>query len=80
MMTHPLINETFKLGCSINIANRINSSDYRTMFLPDNMPQFKGWISVDGYENPNEVRFLEQSVFHQLSQKRLVNMDSKNLY
>jgi predicted helicase len=71
LITHPLMNETFKLGCSTNIIQRLNSGDYRTMFDPDNGPQLKGWISVDGYETPNEVRYLEQSVFHQLSHKRL---------
>jgi len=71
LLTQPLMNETFKIGCSTNINQRMKSGDYCTMFDPDNGPELKGWISVDGYETPSEVRYLEQSVFHQLSHKRL---------
>lgn len=71
MLTHPFMDNTFKLGCSTNIAQRLESSDYRLMFPPGKEPQLCGWISVDGYENSSEVRFLEQSVFHQLLHKRL---------
>ena len=71
LLTQPVMNETFKLGCSTNVAQRIKSGDYRTMFLSTNMPKLKGWISVDGYQTPSEVRFLEQSVFCQLIHKRI---------
>lgn len=40
-------------------------------FFPDKLPEFIGWISVQGYETKDEVKFLEQSVFHQLNHKRL---------
>lgn len=71
MLSHPYEQQTFKLGCSTNIAQRLKSGDYSRMFLPENKPVLQGWFSVDGYVTFNEVRFLEQSIFHQLKHKRL---------
>jgi superfamily II DNA or RNA helicase len=71
MLTNPLLCNGYKLGCSTNIARRMTDSDYVTMFPPDNMPKLVGWISVEGYETPSEVRFLEQSIFQQLLHKRI---------
>jgi superfamily II DNA or RNA helicase len=73
MLTHPYESNTYKLGCSENIAQRLKSGDYHRMFYSTNEPQLKGWISVDGYETKSEVLFIEQSIFRQLSHKRGVN-------
>ena len=62
----------YKIGCSENVNQRLKSGDYHTMYLPNEVPKLVGWISTDGYKNRNEIRFLEQSVFHQLAAKRIV--------
>jgi superfamily II DNA or RNA helicase len=70
MLNHPFYSNTFKLGCSANISQRLMSGDYCRMFKPSDRPKLIAWISVDGYETLSEVLYLEQSIFRQLAHKR----------
>jgi len=73
IITHPYKPNVFKVGCSTNIARRMTDPAYTTMFPDEELPKFCGWISVEGYKTPKEVRFLEQSIFQQLLHKRYAN-------
>lgn len=78
MLSHPYEENTFKLGCSINISERITSGCYTTMFLLDKLPKLIGTFSVDQYNTSADVRYLEQCIFSQLKQKRL--SDKRELF
>src|SRR5438874_9403740 len=74
MLKHHYETDTYKIGCSTNISERLTDSCYVTMFPPDKLPTLLGCYTVDGYESLSEVRYLEQAIFTQLKNKRLSNV------
>jgi len=72
MLDHPYYPMTYHLRGSPNISQTLKSPAYHEFFSPKNEPKLIAWISVKGYENQKEVLFLQQSIFQQLANQRLV--------
>jgi len=73
ILKHPYEENTYKIGCSTNISERLTDGCYVTMFPPDKLPKLVNCFTVEGYNTLSEVRYLEQSIFTQLKHKRIYN-------
>lgn len=68
ILTNPLYEDTYKIGCSNNLDERIYSSTYTTMYLPDDVPKLKYIIH---FSDNNNIEFYEKIVHKLLSRHRL---------
>jgi len=61
----------YKVGSSLDVGTRINSSDYRTILLPEHRPKYLGSVHPLGYTSQKEIQFLERVVHNYLRYRRI---------
>lgn len=69
---------TYKIGCSANIKARLNSGDYRTTFLPGNMPELQYILYFEGCKTLTSIKFFENMIHNILKKNRIT--DSRELF
>ena len=63
----------YKVGSSLDVGTRINSSDYRTILLPEHRPKYLGSVHPIGYSSQKEIVFLEKVVHNYMKDLRIAN-------
>lgn len=59
ILTHPFYKNTYKIGCSNNLDELINSSTYTTMFMPEDVPKLKYILH---FSDEHYITFYEKIV------------------
>lgn len=68
IITHPHKKQVYKIGCSNNLSQRLNSSDYTIMFYPTDTPKLK---YIFYFNDERNIMFFENAIHNILKQSRL---------
>lgn len=66
-----IFDNVFKIGCSNDLIKRVKSSDYRVMFLPEDIPNVVRKYVFPKFENFKDIKYFESIIHHFLKENRI---------